>query len=176
VDELDQMFGPPIRPLNGLKSWEDDERLLRYELNQASARQLSKLLSTAAEGGFLLSIATAVTIIWVVTERGDMVFALEETIEVGGKSRRPRMRGVPLDGTVKPLGHPLLVDGATARIAGELRLDTTAIDGQLVWILNNRSGRYGLHNTRTQMHLENVAELLRRYGIPVETEFFEVTT
>jgi len=104
-----------------------------------------------------------------------VIFALEETIVEGGTSRRPRMRGIPLNGNVKPLGHPLLVGGSSARIAGELYLDLK--DGSdLVWVLNNRSGRYGMHKSRKLEHLENVAELLRRYGLEVETEFFEVTT
>jgi hypothetical protein len=176
VAGLDDQFGQIISPQNGLKSWERSEQLLCYELNQSSAKQLSNLLATATDGGMLLSIATAVTIIWIVTSDGSVIFALEETVVEGGTSRRPRMRGIPLNGSVKPLGHPLLVGGASARIAGELYLDVDESGQSLHWVLNNRSGRYGMHKSRTPEHLENVAELLRRYGIEVETEFFEVTT
>jgi hypothetical protein len=111
VAELDDQFGPVISPQNGLKSWERSERLLCYELNQSSAKQLSNLLATATDGDMLLSIATAVTVIWIVTSQGSVIFALEETVVEGGTSRRPRMRGIPLNGSVKPLGHPLLVGG-----------------------------------------------------------------
>lgn len=175
MTELDDRFGPVITPQNGLKSWERSEQLLCYDLNQASAKQLSGLLYTAKEGGMLLNVAIAVTVIWAVTRDGDMVFALEETIVEGGTSRGPRMRGIPLNGNVKPLGHPLLVNGAGARIAGELYLDHTNGEGDLIWVLNNRSGRYGMHKSRTREHLQNAAELLRRYGLDVQTDFFEVT-
>jgi hypothetical protein len=50
-----------------MKSWERSEQLLCYELNQASANQLSGLLATANEGGMLLDVAIAVTVIWIVT-------------------------------------------------------------------------------------------------------------
>lgn len=175
MTDLDEQYGPVIPPQNGLKAWERSEQLLRYELNQSSARQLSNLIATAAEGGMLLAVALAVTVIWMIADDGNLLFALEETIVEGGTSRRPRMRGIPLSGSVKPLGHPLLVDGAGGRIAGELHLDKVS-EAALIWVLNNRSGRYGMHQSRTHMHLDNVAELLLRYGIEVETEFFEVTT
>jgi hypothetical protein len=177
ADDLDDSFGPVISPQGGLKSWERSEQLVCYDLNQASARQLTDLLAIAAgEGGMLSSFAFAATIIWAVTPEGNVVFALEETIVDGGTARRPRMRGIPLNGNVKPLGHPLLVAGSSARIAGELYLDRNRETGELVWVLNNRSGRYGMHQSRTESHLENVAQLLRRYGIPVLTDFHEVLT
>ncbi|WP_152621298.1 hypothetical protein [Bradyrhizobium japonicum] len=175
MTELDDQFGPVIPPQNGLKAWEQNEQLLCYELNQSSARQLSNLLATATEGGMLLAVAIAVTVIWIIADDGSMVFALEETIVEGGTSRSPRMRGIPLSGNVKPLGHPLLVNGSGARIAGELYLDRNE-DDALIWVLNNRSGRYGMHRSRTRAHLDNAAELLRRYGVIVQAEFFEVIT
>lgn len=175
MTDLDEEFGPVIPPQNGLKAWERNEQLVCYELNQLSAKQLSNLLETAAEGGMLLDVALSVTVIWIVTKDGDLIFALEETIVEGGTSRRPRMRGIPLNGNVKPLGHPLLVNGASARIGGELYLDYDR-DGNLVWVLSNRSGRYGMHKSRTPTQLNNVALLFQRYGIEVQTEFFEVTT
>jgi hypothetical protein len=175
VSELDDQFGPVIPAQNGgLKSWEASERLICYDLNQGSAKQLSDLLDAASAGGIGLKVATAVTLIWIVAETGDVIFALEETIEINGTSRMPRMRGVPLNGNVKPLGHPLLVGGKPARIAGELYLDTADENGQLTWVLNNRSGRYGVHRSREKAHLENVADLFRKYGLPVQTDFFQV--
>jgi len=175
VNELDEQFGPIIPAQNGgLKNWERDESLVCYDLNQSSAKQLADLLAAANAGSIGHRVATAVTFIWVVASNGDVIFAIEETIEINGTSRMPRMKGVPLNGNVKPLGHPLLVNGAPGRIAGELYIDKT-VEGDLTWVLNNKSGRYGVHPTRRRVHLENVADLLRRYGLPVETEFFEVT-
>lgn len=85
------------------------------------------------------------------------------------------MRGTPSGPTIKPLGHPLLVGGGGARIAGELYIDDndpTQIAG-LTWVLNNKSGRYGVHHTRKSDHLANVAELFRRYQVPVEIDFIQ---
>jgi hypothetical protein len=176
VIELDKQFGPTIPPQNGgLKSWERGQQVFCYELNQASAKQLSDLFDAARGGSIGLRIATAVTFIWIVTADGLAIFALEETVEINGTSRMPRMKGVPLNGNVKPLGHPLLVNGEAARIAGELYLDCKVIDADLTWVLNNRSGRYGVHRTRTTSHLENAADLFRRYGLKVETEYFEAS-
>lgn len=174
MSQLDDEYGPAIAAQSGLKSWEANESLICYDLNQGSAKQLSDLLAAATAGGIGLRVATAVTLIWVVTASGDVIFALEETVEVNGTSRMPRMRGVPLNGNVKPLGHPLLVGGRAARIAGELYLDTVSGDRELTWVLNNRSGRYGIHRSRNRSHLENVANLFRKYGLPVQTDFFEV--
>lgn len=175
MSDLDDEFGPVISPQSGgLRNWEANESLICYELNQASAKQLADLLAAASAGSIGLKVATAVTLIWIVTASGDVVFALEETIEINGTSRMPRMRGVPLNGNVKPLGHPLLVNGKAARIAGELYLDSASGNAELTWVLNNRSGRYGVHKSRKKAHLEKVADLFRRYGLPVQTDFFEV--
>ena len=174
MDDLDNLYGPVIAAQSGgLKSWEVNERLICYELDQASARELAELLSAASSGSIGFRVATSITLIWVVTVTGTVVFALEETIDLSGTSRRPRMRGVPLNSSVKPLGHPLLVDGAPARIAGELYLDRSE-DGALTWVLTNRSGRYGIHRSRTRTHLENVADVFRRYKLPIVTDFIAI--
>jgi hypothetical protein len=83
------------------------------------------------------------------------------------------MRGIPLNPNVKPLGHPLLVGGGPARIAGEIYVDYDD-DGQLTWVLNNKSGRYGIHSSRQRDHLENVAAEFRRQRLKVKIDFFDV--
>lgn len=174
VDDLDDLYGPAIAAQNGgLRSWEANERLICYELDQASARELSELLLAANVGNIAFRVSTSISLIWIVTVTGTVIFALEETIDLNGTSRRPRMRGVPLNGSVKPLGHPLLVGGKPARIAGELYIDRDE-EGVLTWVLTNRSGRYGLHRSRTKAHLENVADVFRRYQLPIVTDFIEI--
>jgi len=140
VSELDELFGPVIPAQGGgLRNWEANETLSCYELYQATAHDLAQLLSLAETGSLGLKIMQALTLLWVVKENGDIIFALEETIDLQGTSRRPRMRGTPLNTNVKPLGHPLLVGGAGARIGGELYIDQSD-EGGLTWVLDNRSG------------------------------------
>jgi hypothetical protein len=173
LSELDDLYGPVIAAQNGgLKSWEANERLKRYELNQSSAQELAQLLTLAESGDMGFDIMQALTLLWIVNADGDFIFALEETIDLQGTSRRPKMRGVPLSPTVKPLGHPLLVGGAGARIGGEIYIDTS--DTKLTWVLNNQSGRYGLHKSRTSEHLDNAAGLVRRYQLRIETDFIPI--
>ncbi|WP_256806790.1 hypothetical protein [Bradyrhizobium sp. Bra64] len=172
-DELDDLFGPVIPPQSGLKTWELRETLKNYELNQDSAQQLTQILVLAQNMSIGQSIFRAITFIWVVDERGDIMFALEEVVDLHGTARRPRMRGIPLNNNVKPLGHPLLVGGVGARIGGELYLDEVS-NGSLTWILDNKSGRYGTHKTRTTTHLENAAALFRRHRVSVDTDYIGV--
>jgi len=172
-DDLDSQFGPVIPPQSGLKPWEIRETLRKYDLNQASAQELTQLLMLAQNGSIGQSIFKAITFIWVVSEPGDVIFALEEVVDLQGTARTPRMRGIPLNASVKPLGHPLLVGGIGARIGGELYLDDDS-SGGLTWILDNKSGRYGTHRSRTPTHLENAAELFRRYRVSVDTDYLGV--
>jgi hypothetical protein len=174
VDDLDDLYGPAIAAQNGgLRSWEADQQLICYALDQPAARELSALISAASAGNIGFRVASSVTLIWVVSLTGTVIFALEETIDLNGTSRRPRMRGMPLNSSVKPLGHPLLVGGEPARIAGELYLDRSG-DGALTWVLTNRSGRYGIHRSRTGAQLANVAEVFRSYQLPVVTDFIAI--
>ena len=176
VSELDELFGPVLPPQNGgVRHWESHASVKCYELNQASARDLSDFLALAMNGELGLQLMQAITMLWVVNNDGDVIFAMEQTIASEGTLRRPRMRGTPLGSSVKSLGHPLLVNGGSARISGELYIDDSEDpdSSDLTWILNNKSGRYGVHKTRKSEHLENVAALFRRYQVPVETDFME---
>jgi len=173
VSELDDLYGRVIQAQSGLKNWETNESLKTYELDQTSAQDLAELLVLAQNGALGQTIMQALTFLWVINSDGDIIFALEETINLQGTARRPRMRGIPLNSNVKPLGHPLLVGGAGARIGGELYIDE-AEGGTLTWVLDNRSGRYGTHPSRNNTHLENAADVFRRYRLPIETDFVEI--
>ncbi|WP_420599496.1 hypothetical protein [Neptuniibacter sp.] len=70
--------------------------------------------------------------IWLIDKRGDLHVATED------------------DG----LGHPSIVSGARARIAGELNFVTGR------WVVNNKSGRYTRYSPdRKKQHLENAVAM-----------------
>jgi hypothetical protein len=61
------------------------------------------------------------------------------------------------------LGHPTLNDGGPARISGELLPNA---NGE--WSINGNSGRYTTPYTdRTNVQLQNAADLLQSQGLPV---------
>ncbi|MGY3511700.1 hypothetical protein [Bradyrhizobium lupini] len=170
-DELEILFGPVVEPQKGgVRHWEENQSLKCYELNQSSVQQLFQLLALAESGGLGPDILQAVTLLWIINATGDLIFGLEETVVQATGLRRPRMRGTPLGATVKPLGHPLLVNGSGGRIGGELYIDD-GDDDALTWVLNNQSGRYGLHADRKSKHLDNAADRFRLYKLPIVAEF-----
>jgi hypothetical protein len=99
------------------------------------------------------------TLLWLVDRDGVIHLGYEED-ETG----QPRHS---LDIRPHKRGHPCLIDGGLARIAGEIRLDST---GALV--LNNASGRYGWRGTKEEQRnrLLAVAKRFAEYGIQLETE------
>lgn len=172
-DYLDEEFGPAIEPQNGgLKAWEQaDGRIEPIALNRITARWLTDLLVAAGQSPLALKAIQAVTILWAIDEAGDLYFALEEVIDtVQNMEQRPRMRGITLNDQVKPLGHPLLVGRGKGRISGEILVDGVRDDLRLV--INNRSGRYGRHISRTKKHLENVVLLFSSFSVTLRADFF----
>jgi len=98
---------------------------------------------------------------WLVTEDGRMLYAAEQYIMENG---RPLLDE---DGVMLRLGHPAMIDGGRARIAGELR--HTSDRG---WVLDNFSGRYSmLKPDKHPAHLDQAAALWREAGVRVVTVF-----
>ncbi|MEM7705745.1 MAG: hypothetical protein AAF358_09355 [Pseudomonadota bacterium] len=84
---------------------------------------------------------------WVVDEFGDIYVGSLDVI------------GEDSDGTPMELGHPTLINGAPARIAGELRF----LDER--WSLNNNSGRYAMDKeNRGPSEVEAVKRFLDSRG------------
>jgi hypothetical protein len=172
-DYLDQEYGPAIEPQNGgIKAWEKaDGRILPIALNRITGKWLTDLLHAADQSPLALKAIQAVTVLWAIDEAGDLYFALEEVIDtVQNMAQRPKMRGIALNDQVKPLGHPLLVGCGKGRISGEILVDGVHSDLRLA--INNRSGRYGRHASRTRQHLENVVLLFSSFGVTLQAEFF----
>lgn len=171
---LDREFGPAIEPQNGLKSWEHiDGTIEPILLTRNSAAWFIELVQAASSNPLARKAIEAVIILWVVDEGGDLYFAMEDVIDTQmSRLQRPRTRGISLNDAVKPLGHPLLIAGGRGRIGGEIYVDRDENDNSVL-ILNNRSGRYGRHPSRTPEHLENVTWLFRTFGVTLIPDFAE---
>jgi hypothetical protein len=98
---------------------------------------------------------------WLVSEDGRVLAAPEQFVVENN---------VPLttpDGYPLRMGHPTLIDGGRARIAGELFY----VEGR-GWVLNNISGRYSLLKADMRPdHLENVASVFRQAGLMIVTDY-----
>ena len=105
--------------------------------------------------------AKSIMYIWVMDRHGSIWIAVEELAELpDGRNLtgHPRRRDFPVHPAgEKKLGHPSLLDGDAARIAGELFLDE--VDGSLVWHVNDHSGRYCRDIRPSQQQRANVKSL-----------------
>lgn len=104
---------------------------------------------------------------------GDIYIAVEEIalqslaeLHVG----YPRLRGYEHPSEHKKLGHPTLLGGGEARIAGELALDE--MKGKLHWFLNAHSGRYCRQLPPSKSQLASVAASFKQFGVLVEVDDF----
>lgn len=108
------------------------------------------------------------TLIWLVDVLGNIRIAIEEAVPPPGPSQQ---RQFPAPKAIarlcNRLGHPALVSADPARVGGEIYYD----NGE--WIINNRSGRYGLNLGRQKKHLDHVALSFEAVGIKVEVDFLE---
>lgn len=175
--DLDRIFGQALGPAgNKIHSGED-----RYQPSSLTVTALLKQSPIAHSKiiAYMLSVQNgckitsylcgSVTILWIVDRSGQIRMAVEEAYRINPKFvtipiLRENTRGSA--GWFK-LGHPSLVqnEDALARIGGELQFVED------VWLLTNRSGRYGTLSDRRKEHLENVAQCLQQFGLRVEPDF-----
>lgn len=99
--------------------------------------------------------------------------APDESADVmGAQLGMPRIKhGNVHPADVKKLGHPTLVNGGVARVAGELFLDDW--DDKLSWFVNVGSGRYCRSLQPTQANCDGVLGLFREL-IGVEVQWDEL--
>jgi hypothetical protein len=174
---LDQIFGPLIPPQSfragqsGYQPWED--RYSPYSLSMLSsitAAPLRQVMNDTAAGWKIGEVLTNDTlIIWLVDAGGQIWFALEELVMNDQPAGVPKLQTIGLTARADKLGHPSLVGCASARIGGEIFFDSTRAPPG--WIINNKSGRYGVHPSRTLAHLKNVAGQFAGFGISLTTHF-----
>jgi hypothetical protein len=169
-------FGPliaPVRPVEGVmvQQWERDfapDSLTKLDsVSGESLKQIMREISSDWKLGKVLTYDTI--IIWLVDKIGDVWFALEELVFNDMPTGRPKHQSLPLTTNLPKLGHPALINCARARIAGEIYYDTGAV--LPLWRINNQSRRYGRHSSRIPLHLSNVSDQFRAYGVDVTPDF-----
>lgn len=176
VVDLDAFYGEcrSPAPTNGdhaMQAWEiGKEPVSRIVFGPAAATAMKKLCDVANTAFFGFAVST-INYIWVVNEAGDLVISVEELAveDAVRASGLPRRRSGHHPAEVKKLGHPTLIAGGLARIAGELALDrVNGID--FTWVLNANSGRYCRFQPPSKVNLENVRNVLRSHGLEVHVD------
>lgn len=159
---LDDRFGVPRPPLK-IDDWEigrspKSSTLLSEDMGRrlaVTARQMDCAL--------LHGVARSVTFLWVMDVVGAVRVCVEELAETPAGSDLegyPRRRGYPSHPVFeKKLGHPTLVAGEDARIAGELFMDLRS-DG-FWWYINVKSGRYCRHMPPSGHQLAHILTLFQ---------------
>lgn len=143
-------------------------------LNKKTAKSLKKLLELRSTLKFLNIMPKLYHILWVMDERTDIYFALEEVIDQSGQPISFLMRNVSArtNGSYLKLGHPSLLKGdRRARIGGEIIYDYNEDNDESQWLLTNSSGRYGLREGQVKAHLEAVASKFNQFGLSFRIDF-----
>ena len=142
-------------------------------LSDETAAQLVHLMS-AVTRGFLTSevLVNEVVILWTINTTGEVWFSVEEIFYEGEPVGLPKFKDFPPTINLPKLGHPALVmDNAEleARISGEIYFALELDRPQ--WVINNWSGRYGRHPSRSRTHLLNAAKQFRDKGMKLVPNF-----
>jgi hypothetical protein len=106
--------------------------------------------------------------IWAMAVDGSIKIAVEELAPdpvMSDGAGYPRRRGYAHPSEEKKLGHPTLLGGAEARIAGELAFDE--FDGELRWVFNVNSGRYCRQQPPSAEQIASAADLFRNLGLDI---------
>jgi hypothetical protein len=169
-DDLDKTFGR-LRNPERIDKWEDRPPESLSNLNRQLADDLIAL-EKCAQSQLLKFSARTINYLWVVDEAGAIKISVEEIALKPPDAPRagyPRRRGYRHISEEKKLGHPTLLCGGPARIAGELAFDE--ISGRLRWMLNANSGRYCRREPPTQEQIDAVATLFRELGVDLEVDY-----
>jgi hypothetical protein len=173
---LDREYGVLARP----EDYDELEKRIRprswERLSKKTANRLKALMQATAEGlGVSRFAYCELPILWVVDRKGNVLFGLEEIVEVSTEDFvLPRLRNTKVARGHKRLGHPALLAGddpeARGRIGGEILYDVRA--KKPAWTITNASGRYGTIRGRQPDHLSNVAKKFREHGIELQEVFY----
>lgn len=136
--EKDEEFGV-LRGPEAMQEWEKQfVPVSRVKLDKTVGDTLAAQKKLSASP-LLKAAAKTAHYIWAMDAQCDIWIAYEELAPITDAIAPgiPRRRGEHIE----KLGHPTLVFGQHARIAGEFFLDETE-SKELVWTLNVQSGRY----------------------------------
>lgn len=166
---LDEKYGT-LRAPSRLDHWEDRRPVSLCILDEKTAAAIASLLALAGHP-LLRGVATAITLIWCVDKSGSVLIATEELAVVNDAVRvsgNPRLRAFGHLRDLPKLGHPTLLDGGQARIAGELAVDIDDFGPFLV--LNFNSGRYCKEMPPNRAQMEAVAAVFGDFGLTVRID------
>jgi hypothetical protein len=144
------------------------------QLNDETAPRLQQFMKQVEAGCRIgLTLMRDVIFIWLIDKDGRIVLALEELVIDSRPLGVPKFQELSKAVAVlrEKLGHPSLVQGEPARIAGEIRYLRATPTRTPLWIINNISWRYGLYEDRTEAQLKEVAAEFQRRGITLQAEF-----
>jgi len=150
---LDELFGVPRLPCE-VRAWEFNAQPQSLQLLDEALGQTLNEWKRISANALLLNASKCAHFIWCIDEQGATWIAYEEIArpqdgDAAGfkqaplfKEGLPRFRDIPVHPALnRKLGHPTLISGQKARIAGELYLDPQ-YGGNIEWVANARSGRY----------------------------------
>lgn len=170
--DLDARYGAVRSVTDKVKQAERDHRPgTRQMLDDETAPVLRNYMQSALDGvKFSTVLHSTIPILWAVDPSGHLWFAIEEVVDTKNSGYLfPYARNLKLDDDQEKLGHPSVVGGAEARLGGEIMFDS-GFD-RPVWVLNNKSGRFGYGDDRKKEHLETVQADLGHHGIHVVVDF-----
>jgi hypothetical protein len=143
-----------------------------FKLDETTALQMAEALNLAKQAPFGLALTT-IGYVWVMDAKQTVWISVEELALADGIKRRgiPKRRFGQHPALEKKLGHPTLIAGGQARIAGELAIEE--ISGRFRWVINCSSGRYCYDEAlRPKVHqLINIVGLFKRFGVAVMPDF-----
>jgi len=143
---LDERYGVCREP-SEIRPWEEGVKPRSLVMLTKEVGTSLRTYRDLAQGELFWNMSQCSTFIWAMDELGQVFLAFEEVIPDGDididglKEGHPRRRGFPAHpAQEKKLGHPTLLGGGQARVAGELLLDVA--EEKLHWFVNCASGRY----------------------------------
>lgn len=177
LPDLDTDYGVPRSPKR-VDDWEENQVPLSRCIFDARVAEVLRDLERAVQGDLLRPAAQSKNFIWAMNEGGDVVIAVEEIASSAYEGRSvakgyPRRKGLEHPVEQRKLGHPTLLDGRNARIAGELTFDMDSSGTKLVWMLNANSGRYCAEIPPTSVQIENIARLFVNHGLTVTVDYMD---
>lgn len=164
---LDELYGKVREPYMEVK---EAEKRCKPRSMQILDKETANVLKTHMDAYQKLHITNIVhqhvPILWIIRASGEIVFAVEEVVELPDWTHCNLYTG-QLNDNEQKLGHPSLTNDEEfkARIGGEILIDDN------IWIITNKSGRYCRPADTTKAHLNNVSASFAKYGIVLTPNF-----
>jgi hypothetical protein len=145
----------------------------KQKLTLDSAQTLRNYLGCASSGLLIPRIIhQSAIILWLIDNGGAVWFCLEEMYKDNSETKMlPRLNSVDYPKGYEKLGHPALIGGRRARIAGEITWSPGGRNSKPRWIISNKSGRYGIRPDIAASHLRAANDLFASYGLEFDVHY-----